>query len=292
MRGSVPSRSLRTLAVIALALGTAGKSAAEEVTGSTLTVCADPANLPYSNEAEEGFENRIAKILAADLGLNLRYFWFAEHKNFLRNSLNAGLCDAVLSVPAALSNVAATRPYFTSTYVAVTRADDERRFSSFDDPWLKDARIGLQLVGNEGITTPPAAAVARRGLTEHITAFPMWAEDGETNPQGDIVEAVADGRIDIAFVWGPFAGYFGKRHGARLAITPIMADPQSPELVFVYPMSIGVRKNDAALGDKLQKALDRNVEKIGAVLRDAGVPLVEAPAAPVANAAAVAPKAQ
>lgn len=247
---------------------------AQDGAHSSFIICADPTNLPYSNQAGEGFENRIAQVLAADLQKDLQYFWFAEHRNFLRRTLSAGACDVVVSVPVALSGLATTRSYFTSTYVAVMRADDKRRFSSFDDAWLEDARIGLQLVGAEGVTTPPAIAIAKRGFNEHITAFPMWAEDGGANPQGQIIDAVADGRIDIAFVWGPFAGYFAKKYEPRLVVEPIMSDPQSPELVFVFPMALGVRKDETVLRARLQEALDRNSEKIGAILRDAGVPTI------------------
>ncbi|MGO9673157.1 MAG: quinoprotein dehydrogenase-associated putative ABC transporter substrate-binding protein [Methylocella sp.] len=270
-------RILPGLLAAALTANLAAAAAAEtDAPGASpaLVVCADPANLPYSNEAREGFENKIAALLADDLHAELRYFWFAEHKTFLRRTLLDGRCDAVISVPASLSVVAATQPYFTSSYVAVTRANDARRFTSFDDPWLRDARIGLQLVGNEGATTPPAVALSGRGLNQHITAFPMWSEAGDKNPQGRIVDAVADGSIDVAFVWGPFGGYFARAHDAALRVEPVTSDPQMPDLAFVFPMAIGVRKADAALRDRLQEALNRHSAEIGAILRDDGVPTI------------------
>ena len=276
-------RILPGLAAAALAATLTAARAAETdpaVAGSALVVCADPANLPYSNEAREGFENKIAALLADDLHAELKYFWFAEHKTFLRRTLLDGRCDAVISVPAGLPGIAATKPYFASSYVVVTRAGDERRFTSFDDPWLRDARIGLQLVGNEGATTPPAVALSSRGVNQHITAFPMWSEDGDKNPQGRIVDAVADGSIDVAFVWGPFGGYFAKAHDAALRVEPITSDPQRPDLAFVFPMAIGVRKTDTAFRDRLQEALDRHSSEIAAVLRDNGVPTVAVEAPP------------
>lgn len=246
-----------------------------------LAVCADPANLPYSNDKQQGFENRIATLLAADLHTDLRYFWFAEHRSFFRRTLLDRMCDVVISVPAGLPIVAVTKPYFASSYAAVTRANDSRHFTSFDDPWLRDARIGLQLVGAEGATTPPAVALSRRGINEHITAFTMWSDGSDPNPQGKIIDAVADGSIDVALVWGPFAGYFAKPHGAALRIEPITADPQMPELTFVFPMSMGVRKTDTALRDRLQAAIDRHATEIAAILSDYGVPTVLLPAPPV-----------
>lgn len=292
MREKIHVRRRLVFAILALTVGSMEKASAQDGEAPNFVVCADPGNLPYSNQAGEGFENKIAQLLAADLGKNLQYFWFAEHKNFLRRTLSAGLCDVVISVPSALTMVTTTRPYFTSTYVAVMRADDSRGFSSFDDAWLKDARIGLQLVGNEGVTTPPAVAISRRGFNEHITPFPMWAEDNSANPQGQIIEAVADGRIDIAFVWGPFAGYFGRKFGDRLAIKPILQDSQSPDLMFAYPMAIGVRKDAAVLRDKLQSALDRNQEKIAVILNDAGIPTIDQSSVPGSSGPEIKPSVQ
>jgi len=251
-----------------------------------LAVCADPANLPYSNDKQEGFENKVAAVLANDMHAELRYFWFAEHRSFFRRTLLDGLCDVVISVPDKLSIVGTTKPYFTSTYVAVTRVKDNRHFKSFDDPWLRDARIGLQLVGNDGATTPPAMSLSRRNINQHITGFQMWGAPGDANPQGKIIDAVADGSIDVALVWGPFAGYFAKAHGSELQIEPITADPQVPELTFAFPMALGVRKADTALREKLQVALDRHQPEIEAILRDYGIPQVPQ-AAPVQASAPV-----
>src|SRR5688572_11518809 len=119
----LPSRfHSRSLLVVALLLGSACRS--------ELRVCADPNNLPFSNERGEGFENRLAEILAADMQADLRYVWFAQRRGFIRNTLNAGLCDVVMGVPSRLEMVEATRPYYRSTYVFVTRAQDRHTLSS------------------------------------------------------------------------------------------------------------------------------------------------------------------
>jgi mxaJ protein len=253
-----------------------------EAPPSKLTVCADPSNLPYSNRALEGFENAIARVIAADLKMELDYFWFPEHQGFLRRSLLDGHCDVVMSVPSSLSIVSTTRPYFVSSYVTVTRARDDRRFGSFDDAWLKNARIGVQMVGKEGATTPPATALARRGLEDRLELFTMWSEDEGSNPQGDIVKSVAIGAIDVAFVWGPFGGYFAKSYGQELRVEPVTGDPQSPDQPFTYSMSIGVRKSDANLHDQLEGALTRHEEEIRQILISHGVPIVSEPSSTAA----------
>lgn len=243
-----------------------------------LRVCADPADLPYSSTARDGYENRVAEILADELGTKVEYFFYPQHKGFIRRSLNAGYCDAIMTLPAALPYVLATRPWFATSYVAITRADNSRRFTSFDDGWLAEARIGLPLVGNEGATTAPAVALSRRGLIHHIVPFEVFS-DGDARQQGKIVSAVADGDIDVAFVWGPFGGFYAREQAIRLRVSPIAGDPLTPDQPFIAPMAIGVRKGEWALRDRLQRALDHRQPEIATVLRDFAIPLIEPPGA-------------
>jgi mxaJ protein len=257
----------------------AASAAAPALPGGVLTVCADPANLPYSSDKQDGFENRIATLLAADLHAQLKYVWFAEHRNFLRRTLLDGVCDVVISLPAGMPVVAETKPYFTSSYVAVMRDNDTRHFASFDDGWLAAARIGLQLVGSDDGSTPPVASLAQRGLNQHITAFPMWADAAVQTPQAKIIDAVANGGIDIAFVWGPFAGYFAQSEKTRLRVVPVTYDAAAPSNQFVFAMAAATRRNDVALRDALQAALDRHRADIQAILKQYGIPTV--PALPV-----------
>lgn len=264
------------LAAAALMSLVAGSATAAPAPKPVLSVCADPANLPYSNQKRQGFENKIAAVLAADLHADLDYFWFPQHNNFLRRTLLGHNCDVVVAIPTALPAIAVTKPYFASSYVAVTRTKGHH-FKSFDDAWLKDARIGLQLVGTDTASTPPVSALSVRHLNQHITGFQMWTDSGVENPQGQIIDAVAGDTIDVALVWGPFAGYFAKSHGKALTLTPILADPQVPTQTYVFPMSVGVRKDDIALRDRLQQALDRHATQIAAILHDDGIPTVPVP---------------
>lgn len=275
-----------SVAAAAMAVATAaGAAEAGNDADGALAVCADPGNLPYSSAKLDGFENKVASLLAADMHRTLRYAWAPERRNFFSRTLLAHACDVVISVPATLATsmpaIATTRPWFVSTYVAVTRAEDRRVFSGFDDPWLRSARIGVQLISGGDANTPPAMALSRRGITANITGFSPWDSE-EDGPQAKIVDAVAKKTIDIALVWGPFGGYFAKRYGEALKVEPVTEDPATPGLAFTFPMAAAVRKEDAALKDALQAAFDRNAQKIAAILREDNIPI--APTSPAQSA--------
>jgi len=145
-----------------------------------LRVCADPNNLPFSNRTEEGLENKLARLIAHDLSSHLKYIWFSERKNFLKNSLNANLCDAILGVPVDMEGALLTRPYYRSTYVVVTRADRKLKIDSLYDPCLRDLRIGIHMVG--GDYSPPGHLLAAQGLSGQIGGYSLYGAYGETNP--------------------------------------------------------------------------------------------------------------
>jgi mxaJ protein len=241
-----------------------------------LAVCADPDNLPYSNDRLEGFENRIAGLIAEELHASVRYTWGVQRRGFLRRTLQAGMCDVVMGVPAGLPGVSVTYPYYASTYVFVSIRSRNLQLSDFDAPVLRGLTIGLQAVGAEGANTPPANALARRGLAGNVVGFAMWGEDGGENPQALIIDAVAAGEIDAAVVWGPLAGYFAKRHQHRLILSPVAPDPQTPGLPFVYEIALGVRSGEDAFKAQLQEVLDRRQHDIQAILNEYEVPLVPA----------------
>ncbi len=279
----------RLLAMLGIALGSALALAQADVAMAAdatvappqreLAVCADPSNLPYSNAREEGFENRIARLIADDLHASLRYTWNMQRRGFLRRTLKTGACDVVMGVPAELEGVAATRPYYTSAYVFVSARSRSLHLHDFDDPALKRLKIGLQALGAEGANTPPAGSLAARGIVDHIVGYSMWGEEDVESPQAKIIDAVASGEVDTAIVWGPLAGYFAKRYADRLEVTPVTGDPKMPMLEFTYDMSLGVRKGDEALKAELQAVLDRRRDDIQAILKEFGVPLVAAASA-------------
>lgn len=265
-------------AAAALAGGALAAPGADAPARRELVVCADPADLPFSNDRREGFENRIAEILADDLQADLRFVWQLQRRGFLRRTLQAGRCDVVIGVPAGLPGVATSRPLYRSGYAFVTRADGPAP-QGFDDPLLRRWRIGLPALGAEGANPPPAMALAQRGLGTQVVGYPVWGTEDDDRPQGRPVEAVARGEVDTAIVWGPVAGWFAARQAVPLRVTLVGDDPASPQLPFAFDMALGVRRADTALLDDLQAALDRQRARIDQVLRDHAVPLV-APAPP------------
>jgi mxaJ protein len=266
-------RSLEAaLAACSLAVWLSGAAGARE-----LRVCADPNNLPFSNDRGEGFENRLVEIVAEELGADVTYTWWAQRRGFFRSTLNAGLCDLVPGAPASMELLRAGAPYYRSTYVFVTRAGEPAP-ASFEDALLREAKIGIQLIGDDGWNTPPAHALARRGITDNVRGYSVYGDYRQPNPPARIVEAVADGEIDVAVVWGPLGGYFAPRQSEPLVITPVRPAFDGPQLPMVFDIAMGVRKDDEALRTEVDAALDRRRADVDALLAEYGVPRVDRPA--------------
>lgn len=245
-----------------------------------LRVCADPNNMPFSNAAGQGFENRIAEIVASDLGAKLTYTWWAQRRGFIRNTLKARLCDLVPGTPSNLEMLRTTTPYYRSSYVFVTRRDGPD-VTSFNDPRLRDMRIGVQLIGDDGANSPPVQALGRRGIVGHLVGYPVYGDYSAPNPPARIVEAVASGEIDLAVVWGPLAGYFAARQKVPLRITPVAPRIDGPQLPMIYDISMGVRREDDALRGDVNGALSRHKGEIDALLSQYGVPRLDPSGSPV-----------
>jgi len=242
-----------------------------------LRVCADPNNLPFSNSRGEGFENRIAELVAADFGAQLEYTWWAQRRGFIRNTLRAGACDVVMGIPNAFELALPTRPYYRSTYVFVHRADRGIDIRSLDDPALRRLRIGVPIIGDDYANAPPAHALARRGIVQNVVGFTVYGDYSRPNPPARIIAAVTRGEIDVAIAWGPLAGYFARRQQAPLKIVPVSPEIDSLSVPFVFDISMGVRPDNPALRMELERVLDRRRAHIRRILEDYGVPLVAGP---------------
>jgi mxaJ protein len=240
-----------------------------------LRVCADPNNLPFSNRRQEGFENRLATLVARDLHRPLRYVWLPERRGYVRRTLNAGICDVLLGVPEHLETVLPTRPYYRSTYVFLSRADDPRVVRTLDDSLLHTLRVGVHLIGDDYQNTPPAHALARRHVVGNVVGYTIYGDYAKPNPPSDIVAAVARRDIDLAIVWGPFAGYFGPRQPVKLRILPVEPPADGPSLPFTFAMALGVARRDTVLRDRLDSILVRRRPDIERMLDRYGVPRVD-----------------
>jgi mxaJ protein len=240
-----------------------------------LRVCANPNDLPFSNTQGQGFENKLAEMVARALGESVRYTWTDEHEHFIRKTLVAGKCDVLMGVPAGFDEVETTRPYYTSGYVFVSRTDRGLHLSSMRDPRLRTLKIGLHVIGDDN--TPPMEALSRQGITQNIAGY-MIFRDAEAKGRSRLIDDVAAGKIDIAAVWGPLGGYYARRANAPLAVTPITDTAGFGPLVFQYAVGMGVRKGNEALKGRLNAVIARRGPEIRNLLRRYGIPVVETPA--------------
>lgn len=236
-----------------------------------LRVCADPNNLPFTNRDEQGFENRIAELVAADLGRTLRYYWLPQRRGFVRNTLNAHRCDVVLGAPADFELAWTTRAYYRSSYVFVTRHDGRPPVRSLDDPRLRQLRIGVPVVGEDYQNPPALEALAVRHIVDNVHPYMVYGNYGQPNPLAGLIAAVAAGEVDVAIAWGPTAGFFARTASAPLAVTPAQDGPALP---FTFAMAMAVRRGDRALQLALDDVIARRQPEIDAILTAHGVPLL------------------
>jgi mxaJ protein len=268
-------RFRRACAMAAL-LAVAAPAMAEEM--EVIRVAADPNNLPFSNDRLEGFENKIAALIAGHLKVRLEYIWRAQRRGFFRETLKEGSADIVPGVPARFERALTTVPYYRSTYTFVVRPDRTLNIHSLDDPELHRLRIGVQLVGDDGANTPPVHALVARGLITNLVGFTLYGDYREPNPPARIIEAVARGAVDVAIVWGPLAGYFAKQQQPPLNVFPAQQNATALPSPMQFDISIGVKKGNAVLRDKLNAILQQHRAEIDQLLDDYGVPRVVRPA--------------
>jgi mxaJ protein len=238
-----------------------------------LKVCSDPDNMPYSNERREGFENKIAEIIAKDLGVPLTHYWWPHQRGLVRNTLRAGTCDVLIEIPKGYDLVTWTKAYYRSSYVIAYPAGKGLSIASLDDPALRQAkRIGVHM------STPPFDVLGERGLQDHVVTYMTMYDHRDpdlSRRPTRLLEDLVAGKVDVAIAWGPLVGYFAKvaqkSGGPALTLVPLQDDKVIP---MTFEMSMGVKKGDQALKAKLEEAIDRRQAEIRQVLEDFGVPLL------------------
>ncbi len=272
------SSALAGLALAALATAGLGLAPPAGASAPPLRVCADPNNLPFSNDRGEGFENELAELVADELHTSVAYAWWAQRRGFIRNTLNAGRCDVIMGVPP-LDMILTTKPYYRSTYVFVSRHDRGLGVSSLEAPELRALRVGVHLIGDDGANTPPADALGARDIVDNVKGYMIYGDYRQSTPPARLVEAVEQGEVDIAAVWGPLAGWAAQRSPVPLDVVPITGTEAFRPLVFQFPIAMGVRKQDTALAQRLNQVIDERRVAIRALLLRYGVPLIDDPGA-------------
>jgi mxaJ protein len=277
------SSAFRNAAAVVIALASIGCSRSGEPASAAtqsqpsrvLRVCADPNNLPFSNQRLEGFENRIASLVADRMGAKLEYVWWAQRRGFIRNTLRAGVCDVVMGLPSRIEQAATTEPYYRSSYMFVTRHGTHQP-ESFDDPFLAKAKVGVHIIGDDFSNSPPAHALSNRGLIDNVRGYSVYGNYRSPNPPADLIAAVSNGDVDVAIAWGPLAGYFARTSKVPLDLTRVNPEAEPP-FPFVFDMSMGVARSNRALRDELNRIIAEVKPAIDAVLRDYAVPVLEPP---------------
>jgi quinoprotein dehydrogenase-associated probable ABC transporter substrate-binding protein len=250
----------------------------ELIDPKALRVCADPNNLPFSNEKGEGFENKLAELLAKKLGKDLAYAFYPGATGFVRNTLNSHLCDVILGMPQGNDLVQPTNPYYRTSYAIVTRAgSDLDGIENLDDPRLtaKKGRIGL--VAN----TPPGNILAKKGMIGLVKPYPLMVDTRVDSSSVAMIRDLEKGDIDVALLWGPIAGYYAKKSNVKLNVALL---PETPGARMAFRIAFGVRNSDQNWKRELNNLIAQNKPEIDKILADYGVPMLDQASEPARKA--------
>jgi quinoprotein dehydrogenase-associated probable ABC transporter substrate-binding protein len=234
---------------------------------SALKVCADPNNLPFSDEKKEGFENKIAGLMGTALGLKVEYTWFPQIIGFVRNTLQAHRCDLVMGTVAGDEIMQTTNPYYFTTYVMVYRSKKGLGIEGVQDPRLASLRLGVVSA------TPPSNLLVRYDLMAHAKPYQLTVDTRVESPTHQMILDLMSGTIDVGFLWGPIAGYYKKRDKLPLTVVPLKDEQGAPRMK--YHIAMGVRANEPEWRRKINAVILKQQSQITAILRDYGVPLLD-----------------
>jgi mxaJ protein len=250
-----------------------GNSSAQ--TNKALRVCADPNDLPFSNKAEQGFENKLAQMVGQSLGRPVQFVWEMQGDNFLR-SVYESKCDVVMGLPTDdhAWGVLTTEPYYRSAYALVYRANAPFQLKSLDDPRMRTLQIGVHSMFGDKVDLPPGTTLANRGIYKNVHGYDLLADYyHHANPSADLIKAVAHGDVDVAIAWGPLAGYFATREPVKLTVVPLAHT--HTKLPFQYSISMAVAHGNTALRDTLNAFLAAHRTQIHRLLTNYGVPQLD-----------------
>jgi quinoprotein dehydrogenase-associated probable ABC transporter substrate-binding protein len=268
-------RSSIAVALVAAVLSHAPAASAqtsETVDTTSLRVCADPANLPFSNDKGEGFENKIAELFAADLGVPVRYTYYPDSMGFIRSTLNARRCDIIMGTVSGNELLQNTNPYYRSTYALIYKADRGLTLKTLDDPVLKTLKIGA-IAG-----TPPTTILAQQGLLDNLQSYQLVVDTRFDHPAAQMIHDIAEGKVDVGVLWGPFA-YYAKKESVQLSVVPM--ESANIPLQMDYRITMGIRYNEPEWKRKINGLIRKHQADINKILLDYGVPLLDSQGKPL-----------
>jgi mxaJ protein len=248
----------------ALCLGSAPTAAAR-----ALRVCADPDNMPFSNDKSEGFENKLAELIAERLGDELEYTWFIENTGYVPNTMGRDACDLVMGYAQGTGLIEDTNPYYYTSYVLIYREDDPdlKGIDRLSDPRLKNKRIGLFA------RTPPASILAMHGLISNAKPFKTYAGESASKAAEDMIAEIASGTLDAGLLWGPVGGYYAQRSEVPLSLVPLVKENAGPSTI--YGITMGVRPDEPQWKHRINKVLAENQHDINVILQGYNVPVLD-----------------
>ncbi len=246
--------------------GTLLAQTSDLVDRSKLRVCADPSNLPFSNEQQEGFENKIAQLVAKELDVPVAYTWFPQSIGFIRQTLDKKKCDIIMGYVATHELVLNSNPYYRSSYVLIHRKGELEGLKNLDDPRLKGKKIGV-IAG-----TPPVTILSLNNLLDNIKSYQRMVDRRYYSPAEEMIAEIGDGKLDVGLLWGPIGGYFAKKSGKDVTVVPLVHETKGPRLS--YRITFGVRRRDKVWKRQLNRIIRRKQDEIHQILRDYGVPLI------------------
>jgi quinoprotein dehydrogenase-associated probable ABC transporter substrate-binding protein len=251
--------------------GCVSQAAAQQSPGmasqTELRVCADPSNLPFSNQQGEGFENKIAALLAHDLNLTLSYTWFPDSQGFVRATLMKHRCDVVIGTVAGVDDMATTDAYYHTTYVMLTRSSDNITTDKVSNWKIAGRRFGI-IAG-----TPPTNLIVDHNLMDQTAIYPLMVDTRVDSPSHRMVSDVAAGRVDVGLLWGPLAGFYTAHDKLPLRMT--LLDPEGAKVRLDYHIAMGVRQGDVDFRRRLNAAIAKERPQILAILQSYHVPLLD-----------------
>ena len=250
---------------------------AQQITGefgvkTSLRICADPKNLPYSNQDKEGYENKIANLFAKKLGdIPVIYSWFPMTSGFVRRTLNAKTCDLIVTFPAVHEFVQNSNPFYNSSYIMMTLEEKDFKIKTLSDPLIKEKKYKIGVIH----ATPPSSHIAKNSLFEQVKFYQQAADPRKQKPWVDMTNDLVDGKLDIAILWGPLGGYEASKAKKSIKIVPLTKEEKVGRGKMVYRFTMGIRRNEPEWEKTINNLIKENQEEINKILREYGIPLLD-----------------